>query len=502
MKSLLLGIDIGTSACKLVVFNRQGKVIAEDTKSYKTSYPHSGWAEQNPEDWWSSVIKSINSLLNQGTFNAKDIVGIGIDGQSWSAIPIDKSGSVLAPTPIWMDTRAEKEAQWLTSTFGEEKLFNVGGNPITPSYSLPKVLWYRNNHPQMYKNIDKILQSNSYIGYMLTGEFSGDYSQCYGYQCYNLNEKKWDYQLLKDMDLSPDMFPTPVASHKVIGGVSKTASMQTGLIEGTPVVAGGLDAACGALGAGVINHGETQEQGGQAGGMSICTKSYSADPKLILSYHVVPDSWLLQGGTVGGAGVLRWFASQLGSAEELSAKENNTNVYYELDKIAEDIAAGSDGLVFLPYMSGERSPLWNPHAKGVFYGLDFSKTRAHLVRACLEGVGFSLQHNLETAYRSGATVKNMLAVGGAANSRLWTQIKADITGKQIDVPYSDTATPLGAAMLAGVGTGLYSDFSQAVNETVKITRTHYPNKDNHKIYKKQYEKYIQLSETLEPLMKG
>jgi xylulokinase len=241
----------------------------------------------------------------------------------------------------------------------------------------------------------------------------------------------------------------------------------------------------------VLHNGETQEQGGQAGGMSICTDSYSADPRLILGFHVVPGKWLLQGGTVGGGGVMKWLDAEL--FRGLGFKE--------LDNEAARVSAGSDGLVFLPYMSGERSPIWDAKAKGVYYGLDFAKTRGHFIRASLEGTAFALRHNLDVAERAGAKVERLRAMGGAANSRLWTQIKADITGKPIDVPTSDTATTFGAAMLAGVATGVYKDFDEAVVKTVRVTRTYTPNAANEVAYKNNYETYLELYESLKPIMR-
>jgi xylulokinase len=268
--------------------------------------------------------------------------------------------------------------------------------------------------------------------------------------------------------------------------VTKEAAALTGLKAGTPVVAGGLDAACGALGAGVYKAGQTQEQGGQAGGMSICTDKALAHKKLILGTHVVPGLWLLQGGTVGGGGTLKWFRQELG--KDLS--------FDDLTAEAEKTPAGSDGVVFLPYMAGERSPIWNPDAKGVFYGLSFDKTRGHMIRALLEGVAFSLEHNLRTAAETGVRVDTLNAMGGASNSVLWTQIKADVTGKTIQVPASDTATTLGAAILAGVGCGIYAGYEEAVTRTIRITRTQTPNPENRKVYDRSMELYLTLYENL------
>lgn len=500
MESLLLGIDIGTSACKVALFSYDGCVRAQAYGTYQVSYPNPGWAEQDPDDWWAAVCGATRTVLEQSGINPRKISAIGIDGQSWSAIPVDSTGKVLCKTPIWMDTRAVDICDDLDHRIGKDKIFQVCGNPLGPAYTLPKILWYQKHRPELFEKINKVLQSNSYIAYRLTGAMTQDLSQGYGLHMFDMRHGKWDAALAKELGVSLDLLPEIVPCHQIVGTVTKTAAAQSGLCEGIPVVAGGLDAACGTLGAGVLNAGQTQEQGGQAGGMSICMDTYHADERLILSYHVVPNRWLLQGGTVGGGGVMRWFEEQFCMAERISAEKAGTNPYYEMDMLASKIPAGSDGVVFLPYMAGERSPIWDANAKGVFYGLDFSKTRAHLIRASMEGVAYSLAHNLKTAEQAGVYAQELRAVGGAANSRLWTQIKADITGKRIAVPASDTATTLGAAILAGVAVGAYHDFDDAVEQTVQINRVQEPNPEPKPQYEAGYEVYLRLYERLKPVM--
>ncbi len=490
MEKYLLGIDIGTSSCKAALFDRNGKIVGQITKDYSVFYPHPGWAEQNPEDWWEAVCAAVRALISDHQIHPDEIAGIGVDGQSWSAIAIDKGGNVLTNTPIWMDTRAEECCAELDKQIGREAVFQVCGNPLMPSYTTPKVLWYQKHLPEVYQKADKILQSNSFIVYRLTGVISQDKSQGYGWHCFDMRQKDWDKALCQEMGIRPSLLPEMYSCHQIVGGVTKQAAQATGLTEGTPVVAGGLDAACGALGAGVLHAGETQEQGGQAGGMSICMEEYHADDRLILGCHVVPEKWLLQGGTVGGGGTLRWFDREFGNGN-----------FKQLDDLASKVSAGSDGVVFLPYMAGERSPIWNPDAKGVYYGLDFSKTKGHFIRATLEGVAYSLRHNLETAEQAGAAVGELLAVGGAANSKLWMQIKADVTGKPVKVPFADAATTLGAALLAGVGVGFYHDFEEAVNSTVSVTKEYQPDMEKYAIYEQGYRTYLELYRRLEPMMK-
>ena len=489
MGAYLLGIDIGTSACKVALFERSGNVLAQSNQPYQLYYPHPGWVEQDADEWWSAICDGIRDVLGKSRVQPTEIEAIGIDGQSWSAIPVDREGNALARTPIWMDTRARDICDRVKKEVGFERIFSVAGNDFLPSYTTPKMLWFKENAPEIYKKTDKFLQSNSYIVLKLTGMMSMDLSQGYGVHFFKMDDCTVDGDLAEELGLSVDQIPQLYGCHEIVGKVTKAAAAQTGLAEGTPVVAGGLDAACGTLGAGVYLPGQTQEQGGQAGGMSICLDHALAHPELILGTHVVPGMWLLQGGTVGGGGTLRLFKQEFGA--DLS--------FDELTTLAEPVPAGSEGVIFLPYMAGERSPIWNPDAKGVYYGLGFDKTKGHMVRATLEGVAYSLEHNLRVAAEVGATVDELVAMGGASNSRLWTQIKADVTGKTIKVPTSDTATTLGAAILAGVGVGMYDSFEEAVRETIVITRVQEPDMGTHRQYQKYMKMYLELSETLTPM---
>lgn len=492
MKQYLLGIDLGTSACKVALFDRNGEVMAKASQAYPVYYPHPGWAEQDPREWWQAICKAIRAMFSESPVKPEDIAGVGIDGQSWSAIPVDEKGEALANTPIWMDTRAQDICKELNEQVGAEEIFALAGNSLQPSYTTAKILWYKRNLPEVYGKIYKILQSNSYIAMKLTGVMSHDMSQGYGLHCFDIRTGTWNEAMCEKLQIPMNFLPDIYPCHQVVGTVTKEASEECGLAQGTPVVAGGLDAACGTLGCGVIHAGETQEQGGQAGGMSICMDTCKADRRLILGYHVVPGKWLLQGGTTGGGGVMRWLE------QELSSKGQDTLPWF--NELAGKVPPGSGGLLFLPYMAGERSPIWDADAKGVWYGLDFGKTRGHLIRAAMEGVAFSLRHNLETAREAGADVSVLRAMGGSANSLLWTQIKSDITGKPIVVPSSDTATTLGAVILAGVGVGMYDSFEEAVRLTVKEQRFHEPNPANKAVYDRNYETYLKLYLQLKDIM--
>ena len=490
MSIWLLGIDIGTSSCKTAVFSPDGQVIAQGGSEYPVSYPRKGWAEQDPRDWWNGVCRAVREMISENAIDPSQIAGIGVDGQSWSAIALDGRGEVLCPTPIWTDTRSAEICRETARKLSEEKIFSLCGNPAHPGYTWPKILWYRENRPDVFEKTEKILQSNSYIVYRMTGEITQDLSQGYGLACFDMRNGRWDDEACEALGIPRRFLPEIVPCHQVAGRLTREAAEQTGLPEGIPVVAGGLDAACGTLGAGVVSPGQTQEQGGQAGGMSICIDRYAADPRLILGFHAVPGRWLLQGGTTGGGGALKWLRETL--CPELS--------FEEMSGLAETAPAGSGGVTFLPYMAGERSPIWNPNACGVFFGLNFGTTRGQIIRACMEGVAYALRHNLETAEAAGARAETLRAMGGSANSRVWTQIKADVTGRGIEVPGSDTATTLGAAILAGVGTGVWQSFEDAARETVTVRKTYEPDPDNRTVYDRGYEIYRQLYEHTKDLM--
>ncbi len=500
MSSYLLGIDIGTSSCKAAVFDRNGRVAASASVKYKVIYQHHGWAEQDPNEWWQAVCQAIRMLWAQGTVKPEEIACIGVDGQSWSAIPVDKDGNVLTNTPIWMDFRAQDICDRLNKEIGRNRIFELAGNSLTPNYTTPKVLWYKENLPEVYARTDKILQSNGFIVFRLTGEATQDVCQGYGWHCFDMHHGKWDPEMAAELGIPAGFLPPIAACDQIVGKVTADAAEQTGLCIGTPVIAGGLDAAASTLGAGVIHPGETQEQGGQAGGMSICLDKYGSDPRLILSFHVIPGMWLLQGGTVGGGSILGWFEREFGDYERDHTVDTGLSSFDQLNRLAEKVLPASEGVVFLPYMSGERTPIWDPKAKGVFYGLNFATTKGHMARACMEGVAYALRHNIDVAGDAGAHADILRAVGGSANSPVWMQIKADVTGKPVVVPYSDNAATLGVVMLAGVACGMYDSYEEAAALAVRETAHYVPNPENKAVYDKAYETYRELYDDLKDLM--
>lgn len=448
-----IGVDIGTSGCRAIVVGEDGRTLAAAVRTYPLHTPAPGWVEQDPRDWIEGAFAVIAEVCASGAFEPSDVRGVGVDGQSWACVPVSEDGTVLANTPIWMDMRSQPICDELLAAVPADELLAVGGNRLSPSYSTAKALWFERNRPDVFARARWFLQCNSAVVMALTGVASQDHSQGYGWHFIDVATGRIRGDLARRLGIDPGRVPDPVEPSAVVGGVTADAARATGLPTGTPVVAGGLDAACGTLGAGVFRPGQTQEQGGQAGGMSIAMDAPVADERLILSRHVVPGSWLLQGGTVAGSASLAWLARIVGEAERAAAESSGRGLYEEVSALAATAPPGCDGLVFLPYLSGERSPIWDADARGAFVGLTLGTDRAHLYRAVMEGVAFALRHNLEVAASAGAEVSELLAIGGASRSPLWMQIKADVTRTPLTVSANPDATPLGAAMLAALGTG-------------------------------------------------
>ncbi len=464
---------------------------AEASGSYLTQYLPDGRVLQNANDWYAGVIEACANLAKTMPDFAKRIIGIGVAGIGWSVVPVDAHGDPISPVSIWLDTSATQEVAQIRRVIDDEQVFRVAGNPLMANYLTPKLLKYKNEINSTYAKTSKFLNSNSYISYRLTGIMTQEYSQSYGYHFFDIRRRVFAADLCVIMGLDPNKMPDLTESHAVIGTVTDGAAKETGLLVGTPVVAGGLDAACAALGVGAISEGDTQEQGGQAGGMGICTDTCIPNRQLITGCHVVPGKWLLQGGTVGGGNALRWLK------DGVLFDQNRS--FLLLDSLAESVPQGAGGLTFLPYLQGERSPIWDTEAKGIFHGISYRTTKAHFVRAVMEGVAYSLRHNLETAQASGVEVRELLSTGGASQSPLWMQIKSNVCGLPLKSTKRDIATPLGAALLAGVGIGLYPDFSNAVKRTVQYAKTYFPDRESHEFYSDGYQKYLAIYQRLKGL---
>lgn len=496
-----LGIDVGTSSIKTGLWSADGHLAAKAVRTYPTHRPAPTWAEQDPMDWWRALGETIQEVLHHSELAASQIAGIGIDSTGWTFVPVDSAGNTLHNALIWQDRRATAEAAALRAHPDAGRLVALNANPIDEAYTTAKILWLRAHHPDIYKQTDQFLISSGFLVRKLTGISSCDHSQAYGFHCFDMTLRRWDEPAANILGLDLAKLPPLFPSCAVVGEVTRCAADELSLVPGIPVIAGGLDAAVGAFGSGVARSGTSADQGGTAFGLSIVVERVVVEPRLIFSPHVVPDVYLLQGGTVGG-GALDWFRRELGLAEQLAANVLEDDVYSIMTAEAARSTPGANGLIFLPYMSGERSPIWNSSARGVFFGLNYGTQRADIIRALMEGCVFAVYHNMRVAAEAGAEVTEWIGIGGAANSANWCQLKADITNRPFTVTRRSNGQPgdntLGLAVMAGYGTGHYVSPVTTIEEFLPERITYYPNPAHHAIYQDTYAIFCSLYERLIP----
>jgi len=488
----IVTIDQGTSSTKTALWNAEGGVVAEASVPYDLDRPSALWAEIDPERWWDALCETVSAVLRQGGVAARDVAVVALDGIGWSLVPVDASFRALAPAMIWLDRRAEAEAAELRARPDADRLVQLTANPIDAAYITPKLLWLSRHRPDVFEGARWFLTASAFLTARLTGEATCDLTQAYGFHCFDMRHDRWDERAAASLGIPLDRLPPLRAIDEVAGVVTAAAASRTGLAEGTRVLVGGLDAAVGALGGGVTRPGQTQDQGGQAGGMGMSVTSVVVEPRLILSQHVLPGQYLLQSGTVGG-GALGWFREILGrpeaSFEDLSAE-------------AATARPGSGGLLFLPYLAGERTPLWTSTARGVFFGLSYATTRAEMLRAVMEGCAFTVLDNLRIAEESGVHVTEWLGQGGAARSALWNQVKADVTGRPFVLARradgGEGGHGLGLFALGAAAADLAGDAAATVERLLPRRTVFEPDPARHAHYRDLFEVWHGISRGLLP----
>lgn len=495
----ILTIDVGTSSTKTFLWTESGQLVAHATSSYDLHRPQSLWAEINADIWWRTVCETTQTVLATSEVDPASIAGIGVDAVGWTLVPVDRAGNPLHPAMIWLDRRAEEETNWLRSLPGAEGLVNLDANPLDAAYITPKLVWLKRNHPDIFNSAHKFLEATGFIVSRFTGEFVCDYTQAYGYHFFDLRNETWKESAAREIGIPIEKMPDLRGSTQIVGVVTEAAAEQTGLKPGIPVIAGCLDAAVGALGSGVVKVGQTNEQGGQAGGVGISLDHVVAEPRLIFSHHVIPGQYLLQAGTVGG-GSLSWFRDQFGHPEVSAANLLGQNPFELFSRQVESSRPGANGLLFLPYMAGERTPLWSSIARGVFFGLSYRTTRADVLRTIMEGCAFAVYDNLQIAAEHGAVADEFLGSGGATQSAVWCQIKADIYGKPFIVARradgGEGGHSLGLFALTAYGIGLYQDIGTCVSELLPARQVFEPSSANHALYQELFAVYRSLSRKL------
>jgi xylulokinase len=495
----ILTVDVGTSSTKTSLWTEAGQLVAHAASAYDLQRSEPLWAEIDGDIWWQAVCETIRTVLATSKVAPASIAGIGVDGVGWTLIPVDRAGNALHPAMIWLDRRAEQETNWLKSLPEAERLVNLDANPLDAAYITPKLLWLKKNHPRIFDAAYKFLDATGFIVSRFTGEFVCDYTQAYGYHFFDIRNEKWDQSAAQIIGIPLEKMPQLVGSTEIAGAVTEKAAHQTGLKPGLPVIAGCLDAAVGALGSGVTKPGQTNEQGGQAGGVGISLDHIVVEPRLIFSHHVVPGQYLLQAGTVGG-GSLGWFRDQFGHPEVNTANLLGISPFELFSQQVEKSKPGANGLIFLPYMAGERTPLWSSIARGVFFGLSYKTTRADILRAIMEGCAFAVYDNLQIAAEHGATVDEFLGSGGATQSAVWCQIKADVYGKPFIVARradgGEGGHSLGLFALTAFGVGLSNDIGARVSDLLPTRQVFEPSMENHALYQELFAIYRSLSRKL------
>jgi len=482
----LLGLDIGTSGVKALLISVEGKIISSKTVSYPLTTPHSGWAEQSPSDWWEATVKVIRETVSSNSINSSEIKGISLSGQMHSSVFLDRQMEVIRPAILWSDTRTSEQCKEIyTKVGGLNQLIPYVSNPALEGFTAPKILWLKENEPENYQKVKYILLPKDYIRYRLTGELFTEVSDAAGTLLFEVIKKRWSTSLLEKLEIKQDLLPPVLNSFDLAGKITKKVAEQTGLKFGTPVVAGGADNACGAVGSGITEEGRVMVSIGSSGVVLAQTNNPQADQegRIHLFNHACPDSWYMMGVTLSAGMSYEWLQKKL---------FNNILDYSKLDQLAEEIEPGSEGLIFLPYLYGERTPHNDAHARGVYFGISGKHDQRHFVRAVLEGVTFALKDSLELIKDKGVKIKEIRAIGGGAKSRVWQQILADILGEEINLLNVEEGPAFGAALIAGVGVGVYNNFAEAVNRIVKVKKTIAPGIQNTKKYNHYYQLYKKL----------
>ena len=472
MQSYVLGIDVGTGGTRALVISEHGQILASATEEHEPfASPEIGWAEQHPEDWWRACGMAVRKALAGAALPAEQIACVGFSGQMHGAVMLDASDEVVRPALIWCDVRTEKQGRELTEKIGAEALIRLTCNPALPNFTVTKFLWVREQEPENWKRVRSVMLPKDYVRFRLTGERATDMADASGTLMLDIAHRRWSDEVLQAAGIEKSLLPQLFESPEICGKISAAGAAATGLEPGTPVVAGAGDQAAGAVGMGIVAPGAVSATIGTSGVVFAATDRPSLDPKgrLHTFCHAVPGRWHVMGVTQAAGLSLRWFRDRFGAGGNTTGSEDGGDPYDRLITEAAAVPPGSDGLLWAPYLMGERTPHLDPNARAALIGLTASHTRGHVVRAILEGVAFSLRDSFTLFAEMGVPVKNIRLGGGGARSALWRQIQADVYGHEVEILEAEEGAAYGAAILAGVGAGLWSSVDNACDETVKVT---------------------------------
>jgi len=462
--SITLGIDVGTSGTKTIAIDEAGAILAGASAEYPCEHPRPGWSEQDPELWWEATRSTVRQVLTRAGLKPADVAGVGLSGQMHGSVFLDGEGKVIRPALLWNDQRTGEQCAEIESRAGgREALIRMVGNPALTGFTAPKVLWLRQHEPAHWENVRRILLPKDYVRFRLTGEYATEVSDASGTLLLDVVNRRWSAELLGKLDLDPSLLPRCHESFEV-----------SGLAEGTPVVGGGGDQPAGAVGNGIVRPGAVSATMGTSGVVFAHAEEPGFDPlgRLQRGCHAVPGAWHVMGVVLSAGGSFQWYRNHIGKAEVDAAKARGIDPYFLLTDEAALAGPGAEGLFFLPYLTGERTPHFDPDAKGGWIGLTVRHGRPHLVRSVLEGATYAMRDSLELIREMGVSIQEIRLSGGGARNPLWRQIQADVYGHDVHTVNATEGPAFGVALLAQVGTGGFSSVPEACDATIRtVERT-------------------------------
>jgi xylulokinase len=483
----VLGIDVGTGGTRVLIVDQYGRVVASATAEHAPFVsPQIGWAEQQPDDWWAACTIAVPRALERAGLRGDDIACLGFSGQMHGAVMLEESGRVVRPALIWCDVRTDQQCRALTEKIGAERLIQLTCNPALANFTLTKLLWVRENEPENWKGVRSVMLPKDYVRYQLTGDRATDMADASGTLLLDVANRRWSQEMLEAAEIDRDLLPALYESPDVCGTVSARAAAATGLKAGTPVVAGAGDQAAGATGMGIVTPGAVSATIGTSGVVFAATDAPALDRKgrLHTFCHAIPGRWHVMGVTQAAGLSLRWFRDQFGGGSD-----DGRDPYERLTEEAATAPPGSHGLLFTPYLMGERTPHLDPRARGALVGLTASHTRADVIRAILEGVAFSLRDTFSIFGEMKVPVRSVRLGGGGARSALWRQIQADVYGHEVEIVEAEEGAAYGAALLAGVGARMWASVDEACASVVRVAKKVRPDAEAVATLNKNYAAY-------------
>lgn len=494
-----LGIDIGTSGTKTLVMREDGLISASATAEYPLSSPRPGWSEQDPADWWKATVSTVRKVMKAAKLKAADIAGIGLSGQMHGSVFLDSSGKVIRPALLWNDQRTAAECDEIERLAGgRRRLIRMVANPALTGFTAPKILWLRNHEPRNFARTTQVLLPKDYVRYRLTGEFATEVSDASGTLLLDVVNRRWSKKLLTRLQLDSGILPEVHESEDVTGQLSAEVAKELGLAVGTPVVGGGGDQAAGAIGNGIVRRGVVSATMGTSGVVFAHSDEVQVDPdgRLHTFCHAVRGKWHVMGCVLSAGGSLQWFRNQLCQEEIRAAKRRHVDPYELITEQASAAPAGSEGLFFLPYLTGERTPHADPHARGCWVGLSLRHAKGHMARSVMEGATYAMRDTLEIIREMQIPVKEIRLSGGGARSDFWRQMQADIYGQSVVTINAEEGPAYGVALLAAAGTGAYRNVVEACRATISVVSRTKASAPTRRKYNACYPVYQQLYRSL------